>query len=160
MATHMPLLVRAFEVSEGNVLEMGTGYFSTLILRWLCEMSGRHLFSYESNRRWYERAIREPKDYHTVQFTPNWDEADIEREWGLAFVDHGPNARRVYDIRRLANYAEYIVIHDTQPKDDKPTSEKGYHFSEIWALFKYRYDYTRYLPWTSCVSNFKNLSNL
>jgi len=49
MATHLPLLLRMFEMSSGDVLEMGTGYFSTLVLRWYCEMFERELYSYESN---------------------------------------------------------------------------------------------------------------
>ena len=52
MATHVPLLVRVFEMSEGDVLEMGTGYFSTLILKWLCEMHDRTLYSFEGSRKW------------------------------------------------------------------------------------------------------------
>ena len=48
MATHLPLLTRAFDESEGPVLEMGTGYFSTLYLDWLCSAFGRKLVSYES----------------------------------------------------------------------------------------------------------------
>ena len=153
MATHLPLLVRAFELSEGDVLEMGTGYFSTLVLKWLCEMHDRTLYSFEGNKKWYDRAMRKPKPFQELIYTPNWDDVDIERHWGLAFIDHGPNKRRHVDIARLANYADYIVIHDTEPESDK-----NYHYSKIWDLFKYRYDYKKCLPWTSVVSNTKELN--
>ena len=155
MATHVPLLVQVFEISEGDVLEMGTGYFSTLILRWLCEMHDRTLYSFESNKGWYDRAMKKPKPFQKLTYVENWDDADIEREWGMAFIDHGPNHRRQHEIKRLANYAEYIVIHDTEPE-----SEKSYHYSNIWDLFRSRYDYKKCLPWTSVVSNFNDLSDL
>lgn len=155
MATHIPLLVMVFEISEGDVLEMGTGYFSTLMLRWLCEMQNRTLYSFESSKKWYDRAMKKPKTFQTMTYVENWDDADIERPWGMAFIDHGPNYRRQHDIKRLANCAKYIVIHDTEPE-----VEKSYHYSNIWDLFQYRYDYTRCLPWTSVVSNFADLSNL
>ena len=155
MATHVPLLVQVFEISEGDVLEMGTGYFSTLILRWLCEMHDRTLYSFESNKGWYDRAMKKPKPFQKLTYVENWDDADIEREWGMAFIDHGPNHRRQHEIKRLANYAEYIVIHDTEPE-----SEKSYHYSNIWNLFRSRYDYKKCLPWTSVVSNFYDLSEL
>lgn len=155
VATHIPLLVRAFEVSEGDVLEMGTGYFSTLILRWLCEMSGRTLYSYEGSKYWYDRIMQKPKPFHKVFYVPNFDDADIEHDWGLVFIDHGPNERRQKEIKRLAPYADYMVIHDTQP--EKSFSVKGYHYENIWPLFKYRFDYTKYMPWSSVVSNKKDL---
>lgn len=155
MVTHLPLLVRMFDKTEGDVLEMGTGYFSTLVLRWLCEMSGRKLVSYEGNKKWYDRIMKKPKPFHEIIYCPNWDEAKIERPWGLAFIDHGPNNRRHVDIARLANYADVIVIHDTEPESDK-----GYHYSKIWDLFKYRYDFTKYLPWASAVSNSIDVTKL
>ena len=58
-ATHLPLLVRMFDKTEGDVLELGMGYFSTMILKWLCEMSGRTLYSYESNKEWYGKVAKE-----------------------------------------------------------------------------------------------------
>jgi hypothetical protein len=148
MATHLTLLVRAFNNTEGDVLEMGTGYFSTLILRWLCEMSGRTLYSFESQESWYERAIKNQGPNHKVIYCSSWDTADIERHWGLAFIDHGPNPRRHIDIERLANYADVLVIHDTEPE-----VEKQYKYYRIFPLFKYRFDFTKYIPWTSAVSN-------
>ena len=137
---------------------MGTGYFSTLVLRWLCEMSGRTLYSYEGNQQWYERALKKSKPYHHIIYAPNFDEAPIERPWGLVFIDHGPNERRRVDIARLAPYAEMMVIHDTNP-ETKP-SKHGYGYDAIWPLFAYRYDFTLYDPWTSVVSNTIDVSKL
>ena len=160
MATHIPLLVRVFDLSEGDVLEMGTGYFSTLLLKWLCSMTGRTLYSYESREYWYKRAKAHASDSHKVIFCPDFDKADIERHWGLVFIDHGPNTRRVVEIERLANFADYIVIHDTQPNPKGLDLPTDYHYEKIWGLFKYRYDYTKAMPWTSVVSNFKDLKNI
>ncbi len=154
-ATHVPLLVRMFDKTEGDVLEMGTGYYSTPVLAWLCELSGRNLYSYESKMKWYAKVVRKAKPFHKIIFCQNWDEADIERHWGLAFIDHGPNKRRQIDIRRLANHADIIVIHDTEPE-----CEKDYNYSSIFSLFKYRVDFTKYKPWTSAVSNFIDVSKI
>jgi hypothetical protein len=158
MATHLPLLVRAFDVSKGDVLEMGTGYFSTLILRWLCEMFDRQLYSYESNFRWFTRNNKKPKPFHHMTYVLSYDDAPIERPWGLAFIDHGPNPRRVVDIKRIAGHAEYIVIHDTQPAGKWADLPGDYHYEEIWPLFIHRYDYIKVLPFSSVVSNFHDLS--
>lgn len=155
MVTHLPLLVRMFEKTEGDVLEMGTGYFSTLVLRWLCEMSGRTLYSMESKKMWYDRAMKKSKPFHKVIFCENWDKAKIEREWGLVFIDHGPNSRRHIDVARLAKYAQVIVMHDTEPEADR-----GYKYSKVFPLFKYKFDFKKYKPWTSAVSNFVDVKKL
>lgn len=155
--THLPVLVRAFDLSEGDVLELGTGFFSTNILRWLCEMSGRMLYCYETGWSWYKIATRKPVPFQKVFKIDNFDEAPIDRHWGLALIDHSPTRRRIVDIRRLANLADYIVIHDTNPEYEGYGNRKGYRYGEIWSLFKYRYDFTKYSPHTSVVSNFYSL---
>jgi len=160
VGTHLPVLVRAFELSEGDVLELGTGFFSTNILRWLCEMSGRTLYSYESGWSWYNIAIRKLAPFHKVIKVETFDEVPTDRHWGLVLIDHSPTRRRIVDIRRFANLADYIVIHDTNPESDGVKDDprgKGYQYSQIWPLFKYRYDFTKYNPNTSVVSNFFTL---
>lgn len=152
-ATHIPMLVKTFELSEGDVLELGTGYFSTGILRWLCQMARRILYSYESDDFWYQKAIRKPVEFHKViKIDRDWSEAKIERHWGMALVDHSPDETRWKEIKRLASFAEYIVIHNTNPKE-----AKHYGYEKIWKLFKYRYNYTKLNPNTTVVSNFHNL---
>jgi len=150
VASHIPVLVRAFTLSKGDVLELGTGYFSTLVLRWLSELSGRKVYSYESRDHWFNRATKNygGRPNHEIILTKNYDDAKIERPWGMAFVDHGPNDRRIIEIERLKDWADFIVIHDTNEDADK-----SYHYSKIWPLFKYRVDVNHFWPPTSVVSN-------
>ena len=162
VATHLPLLVRVFDKSEGDVLEIGTGYFSTLILRWLCAITDRKLYSYESNRKWYEKAKRHEDENCKVFYTPKFSEADFDKKhWGMIFIDHSPNHKRKVEIERLANKCDYMVIHDTTPYNPKHTHiPSNYLYEDIWPLFKYRYDYTKIVPWTSVVSNTKKLNDI
>ena len=68
----------------------------------------------------------------------SWDDADqaINKEWDVALIDHSPSERRVVEIKKLANLVKYMVIHDSDAKKDKE-----YHYSTIYPLFKYRYDF-------------------
>lgn len=137
------------------MLELGTGYFSTLLLHWLATTMRREVYSFESKRHFYDRAKKYESEFHHIVYCDNWADADIEKPWGMAFVDHSPGWRRPYEVIRLANWAQYIVIHDTQAAQDGE-----YHFSESFPHFKYRYDYTKMLPWTSVVSNFHDLEHV
>jgi len=154
MASHLPTLVRAYDISKGDILELGTGYFSTLMLDWLSAITDRKVVSYETNPDWYARAKKLQSSYHDVIFVESWDKVPFEeKHWGLAFIDCDPHASRATAIERLKDNADYIVAHDTEPR-----SEKGYNYPRIYPLFKYRFDDKRVMPWTSVFSNFHSLA--
>lgn len=156
LLTHIPLLVRVFDISKGDVLEVGTGYFSTLILHWLATVTKRQVYSYESRKYWYERAKVYETEFHHIVFAPDWDKADFgKKHWGMVFIDHGPDIRRPKEIAKLYRKCDYMVVHDTEPARDKQ-----YGYSAIYPLFKYRYDYKKVKPWTSVFSNTKKLDNI
>lgn len=160
LATHVPLLVRVFDLSEGDVLEVGTGWFSTLILHWLAHTYRRNVYSYESKDHWYNKALRHQSEYHHIIKVGSWDElpagkSPSGKNWGLVFIDHSPEARRHVEIERFKDLADYIVVHDTQPEDDAK-----YQYRDSWKFFKHKKDWKRAKPWASVVSNFKDLKNI
>jgi len=146
--SHLPVLIRMVELTDGPVLEMGMGAFSTPILHWMCFDRGRTLVSYDNDDGYFKTSRRLQCDFHHIYLVNDWNMTDIERPWGLAFIDHSPAERRIEDIKRLAHYAQYIVVHDTEPENDK-----HYGYSEIFPLFKFRFDYTKALPHTAVLSN-------
>lgn len=150
VASHLMMLAKVWDISKGDVLELGTGFFSTLLLHWFATTYQRHVYSYESKKYWYERNKKYNNEFHHVIFCENWSKLDFDKKkWGMVFIDHSPDADRHKDILRLTKQAEYIVIHDTQPESDNI-----YHYSRIWKKFKYKYHYKTIKPWTSVVSNF------
>jgi hypothetical protein len=153
--SHLPVLMKLMEISEGPVLELGTGFYSTPFLHWACFSQGRKLVSYDSAPLYFELANNCSRDFHEVYFVKDWDKIDISQHWGVVLVDHEPTSRRLADIERLANNADYIILHDSEKEWDL-----AYQYSKIYSLFKYRYDYTKRLPHTTVVSNFKDLSEL
>lgn len=154
--SHIPILTKALSLSDGPVLEMGMGPFSSPILHWLCLDEERELFSYENNPNWFKKNKVFETGLHKITFVEDWDDIDIESShWGVAFIDHAPNNRRIIDIRKLVNKANLIIMHDSGEYQDE-----HYLYSEIYPLFKYRYDYEKQKPYTSVVSNFVDLNIL
>lgn len=151
--THIPTLIKVVQASEGPILEIGSGLFSTPLLHWLCHEKGRKLITYENNQDYFKFAKRFQSRNHRIRFIKDWEEIDTEAHWGVALIDHEPAAQRRVDILRLKDSADYIIIHDTE-------RESHYGFDKVWPLFKYRYDWKGCKPWTTVVSNFKDLSNL
>jgi hypothetical protein len=139
------VLVEVLEHIDGPVLELGAG-FGTFFMHWICQ--GRELHTYESNEAYYELVRRCESDTHHVHHVTDWDDADIERPWGVALVDHAPPERRRVEAARLAPFAQCVLIHDSQWY-----AEKHYHYKKIYPLFKYRRD-TPIRPETKVLSNF------
>lgn len=152
--SHLPLLVKTMLISTGPVLEMGMGPFSTPILHWLCFDQNRWLISYDNSPEYVEENNKFASDMHQIRHVSNWDDAQIEHtHWGVAFIDHAPPERRHIDVARLANTADYIVIHDSQRHLDQ-----YFHYKKIYGLFKQRYVYRKVKPHASVLSNFKDLT--
>ena len=156
--SHIPVLVDVFNNSEGPVLELGTGPFSTPLLHALCVNSKRILVSYENHPEFFSMHAPFIEEFHQIKLVDDWDKTEIEDiRWGLAFVDHRPAERRKVETKRLMNSADYIVIHDSEPK-----LMRHYRYDLIYPLFKYRLDYILRpsCAHTTVLSNLKDLTKL
>ena len=154
--SHLPVLIYLMLITAAIVLEMRVGYTSTPVLHWLCFEQGRNLLSLENDRKWLEKFLEYEDNFHTLKFTEDWDRAPIDNQhWSIVLIDHRPALRRRIDAKRLKDNADYIILHDSEPEINK-----FYRYTDIYTLFKYRYDYTRTKPYTTVLSNFKDLSEL
>jgi len=149
-----PILIDIMRKTSGDVLELGMGSFSTPLLHSLCLDMDRNLVSYESDRVYFDMHNHFVKPHHTIHLVKDWNDANISnRAWSVALVDHKPMERRKEEIKKLVNNTQYVIIHDSQPKEDR-----FYKYSEIYPLFKYRFDYNKIFPQTTVLSNFEDLS--
>jgi len=153
-ASHLSALIKAVLATDGDVLELGMGFFSTPVLHHLCILGKRKLVSYDNIDKYviWARYYGYEGKYHKIHYVDNWDKAKIEKPWDVVLVDHSPNERRIIEIRRLAKYAKYIVIHDAERKKDRE-----YHYSEIYPLFKYKSIWEE--DRTAVLSNFVDLTD-
>lgn len=156
VASHYPVLALAIARTEGPVLELGTGKWSTSLLHTMCVGLNRQLVSLETDREWVSWGLKNYQhplhEFHWVE-NEKWDD-QIEllqsRKWDVAFVDHNPGDHRYIEIERLANNVKFILAHDSE---NAPGSD--YRYEPVFDTFKYRTDYDLYRPWTTIVSNFE-----
>lgn len=153
--SHIPVIIKVMGISKGPVLELGTGLNSTPVLHWLCNATKRKIDSYESIPMFHRIAWNYQCDFHDVHSIEDWDTLKIDKHWGVVFIDHAPGIRRNVEMARLANNADYVIVHDTEPRSDW-----HYNYSKAFPLYKYRYDYIKGYPNTSVLSNFKDLKEL
>lgn len=149
------LLWDALEATTGNVLEFGCGDGSTPKLREYCQYTKRKLFSYETNKEWFQKFEHLNNDFHRIEFVQDWDNvAEKHRDnVGVILIDHAPGERRKHDIALFCNIARILVCHDTEPESDH-----GYRMSIAFPLFKYvKWDKT-FVANATALSNFIDVS--
>ncbi len=141
-SSHIPLLIKVMEQSDGPVLELGAGPTSTPLLYWLCFDQGREFHSYDNNPEYVDMLSK----FGVKHGTGNYP----DKHWGMVFIDH-EQGLRANAAANFAQNADYVVIHDSQRHLDK-----YFHYKDIYHLFKYRWKYGKVKPHTTVLSNFKD----
>lgn len=134
--THLPCLIQAFSKTTGDVLELGTGVFSTPYLHYACTLAKRNLVSYENYKEWFDFVKTYENDYHQVKFVEKYSDAQIDRPWDIVLIDQTPDSSRSEEAVRLKDKAKYIIIHDSNPSNYKVTG-----YDKIYPLFRYKTDW-------------------
>jgi hypothetical protein len=151
-STHMTMLVKTVSLTNKDVLEVGSGIFSTPLLHWLCKDKNK-LYTYANDSFYYRFARQFQGRHHRIRFLNSWDDLKVDRHWGVVFFDHQPDERRGQDAIKFKDHADYIVIHDSGWPE-------LFGYTDIDDHFKYRHDWKECRPWTTVLSNFKDLSEL
>lgn len=144
---HLYCLWPALYHTSGNVVEFGMGEGSTNQLHNYCSHNNRNLESYDFNKEWADKYRHLESSTHKIFHAPDWDAVSLT-EVDVLLIDHSPGERRWEDVKKYANIAKIIVIHDSEP------AATGYMLSKIWHLFKYRKDHETIGAWATVVSNF------
>jgi hypothetical protein len=115
-ATHQPVLYEIAQRCNGPVVEFGCGEGSTRLLHHVCAERGVALLTLDSEAEWLGRYSKTlASDLHEFRTVASWSDelAEIEQQhWGLAFIDQGSWEARAETARRLADKAEYVIVHD------------------------------------------------
>lgn len=152
-ATHLPALVAAVMATDGPVLELGCGCFSTRWLHAVCGHQRRLLVSVETSREWMaEYADLECEWHHFCWCAKHQDNsptqfAEVEAVsfWSVILVDLACYGMRATALRDMADRARYIVVHDAET-----TSCAA--FTAAMAKFAYRWDCSAKGPTTRILS--------
>ena len=149
-STHLPILKRAIEITDGPVLEIGCGYGSTPILHEMCK--NRMLYTLEINSEWVKKFMEFNSDTHKVLTGDTYDIFDElirGTAWDVVLVDHAPAERRNVEIEKL-HHAKYVVVHDTE--------DPVYKYELTFPSYKFKYLYLKNNPRTTVLSDIQELS--
>ncbi|HDZ13971.1 MAG TPA: hypothetical protein ENH60_03605 [Pricia sp.] len=154
LGSHLPTLKKAIKQTNGPILEMGVGPNSTPYLHYVSDEYHRHVISYEVKPEYYELSKGYQSKWHDIKLSDSYNDANIGKQWngiwGVVLIDHAPAERRIVDIMRVKDNAIMIICHDSEMESDWL-----YRYSEIYPLFKYRFDTNDHPVQTTVLSMFK-----
>lgn len=167
--THFPALATVVVNTQGPVLEMGCGDYSTPLLHALCAPNKRLLVSTDVDKGWISLFLDLRRSWHRFVHVPAYEQYDarndwlysvgmdawnsigLDTHWSVVLIDHTPGLQRAVDIERLRNNTDIFVVHDTE--------DSRYGYEAILATFKYKYVYDRYSVTTTIVSDVIDVAN-
>lgn len=150
VATHQRLLVCGALQTQGTILELGVGWYSTPLLHEISKAQKRRLITIDNNPYWLNQFRNLQNPYHTFIDIGWWGEMQAEDHYGLVFVDNGQPIEREYCIRKLINRADLFVMHDTE-------EHFAYGYNRTLPMFKYAWTDKCQKIWTTIASNVINV---
>ena len=137
----IPLVVASF-LSDGDLLELGMGFYSTPVLHKLAVDKEKIAFSIETNAEWAQK-FEFYKETSTHQMhVMSFDEMtnfELDKSWGVVLVDHGFANKRFISILKYANKSQIILAHDAE---DAAELFYEYKHFKIREHFKYSCRYS------------------
>ena len=153
VATHQRALVTSALRTQGPILELGVGWYSTPILHEIATVLERPLITVDNNEHWLSQFRNLDNKYHHFHLLGWWGNMpNFYQHYGLVFVDQGQPIEREYSIRRLINVADVFVLHDT---------EEGfaYGYDRTLPMFKFKQTDKCQKVWTTIASNKVDVSS-
>jgi hypothetical protein len=129
--THLAPLAGCVAHTDGPVIELGAGLYSTSVLHAMCQ--GRELVTADSNAEWLDRLRHLETDWHRFVTVDDWSTCHLlDQAWAVALVDQSPGWTRPSAVERLRKRTELLVVHDV-PDNPPP----GHDIDE----FRHRADF-------------------
>ncbi|MFC1853773.1 hypothetical protein ACFL27_26615 [candidate division CSSED10-310 bacterium] len=134
-ATHQPILIEVLKKVRKNIIELGCGHGSTLLIKHMLKPLQK-LVSIESDYEWYAKYRGYADENHSLYYVhasnddinetgEKWvkfiHEKVAEIDFELVFIDQSPWTARSYCLNYFKNKAKYIMVHDV---DYFPSSGK------------------------------------
>lgn len=139
VSSHFPVLAAAVAGTNGPVLELGSGWGSTPMLRLMCR--NRSLESYDNDESWARQM--------GSTYVPNWDKWQPKLDYyDVIFIDCSPGEERRHLAMRLKERGKFLLLHDHEAG---PAA--AYYYEYIIPQFKYSEVYRVLRPHTLILSD-------
>lgn len=131
--SHLAPLLGCVTRTDGRVLELGSGLYSTPVLH--AAVGDRELLTADRDPVWMARFLYLRSATHRFEQVDDWGAwPALDEAWDVALVDHSPGHERAPAIARLRARARFIVVHDTN-------AVEHYGYEPLLSSFRHRRDF-------------------
>jgi len=154
-SSHQPVLIHLLNtITEGEVLEFGTGWNSTPIMHLICGFQNRHLTSIETDAKWADKFKEYNTEWHSVvladvKSVETGEHPLLKKKYSIIFVDGAPAEIRQPFLEKMKDHGDYIIVHDSECVVQGVKNCYAYDFS----MFKHVFHFSPVVPATSILSN-------
>lgn len=133
----IPLVISAL-MTQGDMLELGMGMFSTPILSKIAIEYKRKLISVDTEKNWVDKFIGyNSTELHKIYLMSDYRELSQygrNSSWGIVLVDHFYATARSLDVISFANNSQIVLAHDAEKMYD---AMYRYDVNKVTSYFKY-----------------------
>lgn len=161
-ASHALPLITAALSTTGDILELGTGRYSTLALNKISKAQNKFIMSIEKDFNWLKKFLELNDTLTHLLVSSNSKCANtinMNKTWGVVFVDHINGDKRYLDLIKFAHNAEIVIAHDAEKQSTWYAYEKAYGSFKYHCKFSLIFGQGNYIS-TSLLSNFKSFENI
>jgi len=152
------------QLTEGSVLDLGGGIFSTFILHDMLYSTNRLLLTVDDSANWLENFHGMENEFHRFRHVTNLKGLfeTIGKEWDVVLIDYGTYKGRLFCLKELLPYAKIVILHDYGDENsDGQWEVHGVSFEDIQDTIKsakYKAIFSAQAPFTAVLSNFIDVS--
>ena len=133
----IPLLFSALS-TDGDILELGMGKFSTRLLHKISVDFARTVISVDNSLDWIQQLVQyNTTELHSLIHLSSINDMHkfgINKFWGLVLVDHIYGNERYKDVLNFADRAKIVVVHDAEKLNE---NLYRYEANKVRGHFKY-----------------------
>ena len=137
----IPLIIAAL-LSDGDLLELGMGLYSTPVIHKLSVDKEKMATSIDTNAQWASKfQFYNETSTHQLLVMPFEEMINYGsyKNWGVVLVDHGFANKRYINVVKFANNSQIVLAHDAE--DPAEMFYKYKHF-KVREHFKFSCRYT------------------
>lgn len=150
-ASHQKVLLYALNLNDKPILELGSGDASTPLIHAVVAPKRLKILTLDQNLEWLKKYTYLKNEFHSFGYYSDEDiysfYASDSEQWGLVFIDNGTWNARTEAVKKYADIADYIILHDCDYFAD--SGELGFTIEPIenMAQITGKRDYSKYFKY-------------